>query len=446
MDNPTVAAIATPYGVGALSIVRVSGSKAYALAQKITKREHFTPRYAHLASLYSHNDIIDEAIVLYFKAPFSFTGEDVVEFQLHGGIGVSKIVLDTLLELGAAIAAPGEFSKRAFLNGKIDLTKAEAISKIIESKSVESVKVLASQLKGALQEFVETLRNDLLETLAYVEVNIDYAEEDLPSDIEQMIVQKVTSLRELLQRTLESSKAREGMLEGYKVAIVGKPNVGKSSLLNSLLNYDRAIISDIAGTTRDTIEEHVTLGSHVIKIIDTAGIRQSGETIEQIGIERSYASIQEADITIYMFDASSELSEDDDTILQLHQRYADDQSAIVVLNKCDLDIKPDLGIDNALKISTKEYQTLTQLKEKIIAILDQKSNSDEIMLTSTRQMEAIGKTVQALEASLLPLEEGELELFAYSINEAIEYISSITSAYDRNEILDKMFGEFCLGK
>lgn len=319
MDSfDTIAAIATANGIGSISIIRLSGKDALPLALTLSKRTNLNPRLATLSSIYnSDNEIIDEALLIYFKNPNSFTGEDIVEFQCHGGIAISNIILNELIKLGARLANPGEFSKRAFLNNKIDLSKAEAIAKLIEARSEDAVKLLARQLKGELTNFVNDIREDLLFMLAYTEVSIDYAEDDLPSDIFEQIEKKIEKIVVKLSETLESSKRREGLIEGFKVAIIGKPNVGKSSLLNKLLNFDRAIISDIAGTTRDTIEESVKIGTHIIKIVDTAGIREASDTIERIGIEKSLSAVNEADIIISLFDNSKVCDDEDKKILNI---------------------------------------------------------------------------------------------------------------------------------
>ena len=311
MSEDTIVAIATANGIGSISIIRVSGKDALPIALKISQKDNFVPRYATLSQLFNTSDeLIDEALLVYFKTPFSFTGEDIIEFQCHGGVAVANIIMQEIINYGARIATPGEFSKRAFLNGKIDLSKAEAISKLIEARSEDAVKLLARQLKGELSTFVEDIRKDLLFMLAYTEVSIDYAEEDLPTDIFDQIQKKLDSITLKLVNTLDASKRREGLIEGFKVAIIGKPNVGKSSLLNKLLNFDRAIISDIAGTTRDTIEESVKIGTHIIKIVDTAGIRDASDEIEKIGIEKSLAAVEESDIVIALFDNSHKKSKD----------------------------------------------------------------------------------------------------------------------------------------
>ncbi|MGE3299939.1 MAG: tRNA uridine-5-carboxymethylaminomethyl(34) synthesis GTPase MnmE, partial [Arcobacter sp.] len=444
-DEATIVAIATANGICSISIVRISGANALAIASKISKKTTFQPRLATLSYLYdTNNEIIDEALVLYFKAPFSFTGEDVVEFQCHGGVAIANMIVDEVLKSGARLANPGEFSKRAFFNNKIDLSKAEAISKIIEARSADAVKLLARQLKGELTNFVNEIREDLLFMLAYTEVSIDYAEEDLPTDIYEQIENKLQKITLKLSNTLEASRRREGMIEGFKVAIIGKPNVGKSSLLNKLLNYDRAIISDIAGTTRDTIEESVKIGTHIIKIVDTAGIRNASDVIEKIGIEKSIETLNEADIVIALFDNSKNCDNEDKKILELINENSN-KEIIKVLNKSDLDNLFDKSIlNNFIELSTKE--DINPLIKRVEQILDSNTFGDEMTLISKRQVSSVENTLYNINLSKEPLSSGELEFFAHFITEALENISSITRRYENDEMLDVMFGEFCLGK
>ncbi len=440
--NETIAAIATALGVGSIAIVRVSGPEALAIAKKLTGKE-LTPRTAHLRSLYaSDGSLIDQAICIYFQAPHSFTGEDIVEFQCHGGVVVAKMVLDAVIAAGARLAEPGEFSKRAFINGKIDLCEAEAIAKLIEAKSEDAAKILARQLKGELGRFVEDIRERLIRILAYVEVNIDYAEEDLPKDLAQQMEQQLEQITQQLQKTVASSKRREGLIEGFKVAIVGKPNTGKSSLLNALLSYERAIVSDIAGTTRDTIEESVRIGSHLVRFVDTAGIREAKDEIERIGIERSIRAIEESDIVIAMFDASRPLDDEDRKILELVERYSEQKDILIVLNK--IDKGKITRIDGAIELSVKS--DISPLIEKLQEILDNYANTEEILLISKRQIDAVEGALREIESAKMPLQMGELEIFAFHLNEAIRHIASITRPMESSELLDTMFGEFCLGK
>ncbi len=444
----TIAAIATAHGIGSISVVRVSGKKAYEIALKITQKEKLFPRYATLSYLYDcKKDIIDEAITIYFKSPNSFTGEDIVEFQCHGGIAVANVILQEVIKCGARLANPGEFSKRAFLNGKIDLTKAEAISQIIETKSQDALKILSKQLKGDLKDFIDRLRVELVEILAYAEVNIDYAEEDLPKNIEKSIKNKLDNLSSLIEKSLQTALQKEGLINGFSVSIIGKPNVGKSSLLNKLLNYDRAIVSDIAGTTRDTIEEEIKIGTHLIKIIDTAGVRIAKDSIEEIGVQKSIKSIQESDIVLAIFDNSSPIDEEDMRIIELIKKYQNEKKIFVFLNKSDLTNHFDtakLKDFNPSKITVKN--DVNNVINIIKDYLDSQSLDESVMLTTTRQIENMQKALKSIKNAKEPLEHGELELFAYEINDAISYISSITSKFDREEILDKMFGSFCLGK
>jgi len=423
----TIAAIATAHGIGSISIVRLSGKDALSIALKLSQKKELAPRYAALTPLYDSNELlIDEAIVIYFQNPKSFTGEDVVEFQCHGGMIVAQSVLRACMDAGARLAQPGEFSKRAFLNGRLDLTQAEAIASLIEAKSDDAARILARQMKGELREYVEAIRDSLLEILAYSEVVIDYAEEDLPSDVVDQIVGKLEKIKNELSRTLESSRRRSGLMQGYRVAIIGKPNVGKSSLLNSLLDYERAIVSEIAGTTRDTIEEQVRIGSHLIRLVDTAGIRNAHDEIERIGIERSIAAIDNADMVIALFDSSREMDDEDNAIIELIEQYSQAKPFICILNKVDLPTNVLIGA--------------------LSDVMDHDNDSEEMMLISQRQISATSDTLTAIDEAYEPLQSGELEFFSFHINQAIRSLSSITRPYELDEMFDKMFGQFCLGK
>jgi len=443
----TIGAIASAHGISSLSVIRVSGDMAYSIAKQISKKDTILPRYATLTSLYDSSDeLIDQAIIIYFISPKSFTGEDVVEFQCHGGLVVAQMVLDRVIELGARLATAGEFSKRAFINGKIDLTKAEATAKLIEAKSVSAGKILARQMRGELKEFVDNTREALLKSLAYSEVMIDYAEEDIPDDILDSLMSQLNNLQKELENIVDTSYRRRGMIDGFKVAIIGKPNVGKSSLLNSLLSYDRAIVSDIAGTTRDTIEEQIRIDSHIIRLIDTAGIREAKDKIEEIGIERSISSVDEADIIISLFDGSQEWDREDDKILSI-LKSLDEKHIITAINKSDLKQKLDtlyLKEFNPLHISRENSVEI--ITDRVSILLNSVCDGDDIILISARQIEAVSRAKDAILEAKEPLQNGELEFFSYYLNDAIIAISSISKPYNSEEILDKMFGEFCLGK
>lgn len=446
--SDTIAAVATASGVGSVAIVRLSGGDSLEIAKKLTKKSSFIPRHAHLCNLYdSDGSLIDEAIVIWFKAPHSFTTEDVVEFQCHGGSIVADKILQNLIAYGARLAEPGEFTRRAFIGGRIDLTEAEAIAKLIEAKSEDAAKILARQMKGELKEFVDEIRERLIRAVAFSEVTIDYADEDLPADLVDDLLYQLEAMEERIATIVASSERRRGLIEGFRVAIVGKPNVGKSSLLNAMLNYERAIVSDIAGTTRDTIEEQIRIGSHLVRIVDTAGIRQAEDTIERLGVGRSVAAIEQSDIVIAMFDASRVWESEDEEILALIERYRDRKEILVVVNKTDLPIRLDtqrLEKYGAVWLGReKKGETIiSELKKR----LDKMAQGDEILLISARQIDAVKRTKEAISRAKEPLLRGELEIFSYHLNEAIEAISSISQPVDFNDIMDKMFGEFCLGK
>ena len=448
MSSKTIAAVATATGVGSIAIIRVSGKDALKISKNLLPKDTtLNNRYAKLVSIYNkESKLIDRAIVIYYQAPKSFTGEDIVEFQCHGGIVIAQEILDTLLYFGAELAKPGEFSQRAFLNGKIDLTEAEAIAKMIETKSVDGAKILARQLKGELREFIDSCRNSLITLLAHSEVMIDYAEEDIPNDLLDNLKIKLESIQKDLENIVKTSIRRKGVIEGFWLAIVGKPNVGKSSILNKMLNYDRAIVSDIAGTTRDTIEEQIKIGSHIVRVADTAGIRDANDIIEKLGVERSIKWLEEADIVVAVFDASKPLDSEDKKVLDL-LKSTNDTQVIIVLNKVDKDniLNEDIFKPFPIvKISAKK--SVEPLIEKIEEILNSISKTDELMLVSNRQIESVQKALKEIELAKEPLLNLELEFFSYHINSALEALNEITRPYRHEELLDKMFSEFCLGK
>lgn len=444
--NETIAAIATANGIGSIAIIRLSGEHALDIAKILTCKQNFTPRHATLTNIYDqNNELIDEAIVVYFKGPYSFTAEDVVEIQCHGGFVVAQSILRATLKAGARLANAGEFSKRAFFNGRIDLSEAEAIAQLIEAKSEDAAKILASQMKGSLKEFIEQVRDDIIHILAYSEVSIDYAEEDLPEDLVAQIQAKLDELHKLLEKTLIASKSREGLMQGFRVAIIGKPNVGKSSLLNALLNYNRAIVSDIAGTTRDTIEEQVKIGTHLIRIVDTAGIREASDEIERIGIQRSLEAINESDIVVALFDGSREVDEEDRQIVKLIEENKAKKEMIIVKNKIDLEQRFDLE-NLAFDLELNSKNDVTALVKKLEAVMDKSNVSDEVMLISERQISAVEETMQNIKEAYEPLADQELEIFSFHLNEAVKAMASITRPFENDEMLDKMFGSFCLGK
>ncbi|HIF9714407.1 TPA: tRNA uridine-5-carboxymethylaminomethyl(34) synthesis GTPase MnmE [Campylobacter jejuni] len=441
--SDTIAAIATAHGVGSISIVRLSGERALEFALKLSHKTKLTPRHATFTKLFNqNNEIIDEAIMIYFKAPYSFTGEDIVEFQTHGGISVSEVLLEELVSLGARLALAGEFSKRACLNGKMTPLKALNIQDLILSKSALAAKIIARNMQGNLGELLEKIRTDLVKTLAFVETSIDYADDDLPSDLLEQISTMCEENSKILKEIYTLSQSKKGLIEGFKIAIVGKPNVGKSSLLNALLSYERAIVSDIAGTTRDTIEENFKLGTHLLRIIDTAGIRESKDTIEQIGVALSKKSLEDADIILAVFDASRVQDKEDGKIFELLANT--DKKIFWILNKSDLEnVFKNTQNKNFIKLSAQKDITL--LKEELQNYLNS-FDSEGIMVSSLDLINACKISSEAIFRAKGLLEESSLELFAFELNLAINELARFTKDFQRDEILDEMFGNFCLGK
>ncbi|EEL0822456.1 tRNA uridine-5-carboxymethylaminomethyl(34) synthesis GTPase MnmE [Campylobacter jejuni] len=441
--SDTIAAIATAHGVGSISIVRLSGERALEFALKLSHKTKLTPRHATFTKLFNqNNEIIDEAIMIYFKAPYSFTGEDIVEFQTHGGFSVSEVLLEELVSLGARLALAGEFSKRACLNGKMTPLKALNIQDLILSKSALAAKIIARNMQGNLGELLEKIRTDLVKTLAFVETSIDYADDDLPSDLLEQISTMCEENSKILKEIYTLSQSKKGLIEGFKIAIVGKPNVGKSSLLNALLSYERAIVSDIAGTTRDTIEENFKLGTHLLRIIDTAGIRESKDVIERIGVALSKKSLEDADIILAVFDASRVQDKEDEKIFDLLANT--DKKIFWILNKSDLEnVFKNTQNKNFIKLSAQKDITL--LKEELQNYLNS-FDSEGIMVSSLDLINACKISSEAIFRAKGLLEESSLEFFAFELNLAINELARFTKDFQRDEILDEMFGNFCLGK
>ncbi|WP_394952206.1 tRNA uridine-5-carboxymethylaminomethyl(34) synthesis GTPase MnmE [uncultured Helicobacter sp.] len=466
--DSTIVGISTASGLGAIAIVRLSGARALEIALALSHRATLTPRHATLSYVYdSASKPIDQTILLYFKAPQSYSGEDICEIHCHGGAVCARLVVERTLELGAVCARSGEFTKRAFLNGRIDLAQAQAVAGLINAQSASAAQVLVRQLQGEVSVFVEQVRERLIELLAYSEANIDYSE-DLDEDTSLAMSQKIESLHHFLQVVQRDSVHRAGAIEGFRLCIVGKPNVGKSSLLNALVAFDRAIISPLAGTTRDTIEESLYIHGTLVRLIDTAGIRNSEDNIEQIGIERSIAAMESSNIIIALFDSSRALDSEDYAILEI-LKAQENAYVLIVLNKSDMPSALDLQSralltqtlhtlprqisPKLLEISSKcgkdeEFAHLSPHKvfDAIAKVLENEQQSDALILSSNYQLTQIQSTLDALTQASQKLQSGELELFSYHINEAISAISAISKPYEYTQMLDAMFGSFCLGK
>lgn len=458
LDDSTIVAIATPIGVGAISIVRLSGEKAYHIALALTHKESLKPRYAHLCHIYDAQQMpIDEALVLYFPKPYSYTTQDVCEVQCHGGIVSARAIVQLCLKLGARMAQAGEFAKRAFLGGRLDLAQVQAVAGLIQSQSLEANKILMRQLKGDLGTFVNRTRENLLEILAFSEVHIDYSEEVEESYIRD-IQQKLAYVENELSHIYHVSLTRQSIIEGYTLSIIGKPNVGKSSLLNALLRYERAIVSEIEGTTRDTIEEMLTIKGSLLRIVDTAGIRESDDKIEQIGILKTKEALMRSNIIVAIFDGSRPFDAEDKAIMEILKTQCQDKYILVIINKSDLPLQCEeellhnlLRLHNKallcipLHLSTK-YEGVQKVLECLEEVVSTHNGDESMILTSSYQLDCIKKALECIVKAHNVLDIGQLELFSYQIQDCIESICKITHPYENAELLDRLFATFCLGK
>lgn len=450
----TIAAIATPLGEGAIGIVRLSGTEALSIIAKIFKGKDMTTAESHTLN-YGHiidpetSRVVDEVMVGLMRAPKTFTREDVVEINTHGGIAVTNDILQLLLRQGARLAEPGEFTKRAFLNGRVDLTQAEAIMDLIRAKTDKAMSVAMKQLDGSLSQLIKDIRQEILTTLAQVEVNIDYPEYD---DVEEMTTalmrEKTAEFEQLLSQLLTTAKRGKILREGLATAIIGRPNVGKSSLLNKLLGEDKAIVTNIAGTTRDVIEEYVNLKGVPLKLIDTAGIRETDDLVEQIGVERSQKALQEADLILLVLNWSEELTEQDQQLLNLSAN----SNRIILLNKTDLPQKLDLGQlpSDVLPISVLTDQNIDQIEERINQLFfDQKglAEQDATYLSNSRHIGLIEQALASLQAVNDSLELGmPVDLLQVDMTRTWQILGEIIGEAAPDELITQLFSQFCLGK
>ncbi|PAF51453.1 tRNA uridine-5-carboxymethylaminomethyl(34) synthesis GTPase MnmE [Helicobacter sp. 13S00401-1] len=448
-NTDTIVALATKEQ-STINIVRLSGPKAKELAFRLTGKD-LLPRVATLCKIKDEeNRLLDKCICIYYKAPFSFNGEDIVEFQCHGGFVVANEILNLLLRLDARLAEAGEFSKRAFLNGKLDLVQLESMAALIQAKSKKAALLLAQNLEGKLSNYIHDIRANMITILAQIEVMIDYSEEDLDTRLIESIKSYLNKLILEFSNIIENSKLAITSLEGLNLAIIGKPNVGKSSLLNALLLEDRAIVSDTKGTTRDVISEYINIDGNLLKVSDTAGIHKSKDDIEELGIKKSLEAAKKSNIVLCVFDSSQDLEKDDLEILRFASTL--DSKVIAVLNKNDLESKTNLEskLQNNYKlktisISSKNLSSIIRLKNLLKDILDTVSY-EGVMLSSKEQSLKLESSLKSLKAALPFLTEGTLELASLEIGAALKGLASITHEFDTEEMLDSMFSQFCVGK
>ncbi len=459
MITDTIAAIATALSPSGIGIIRISGEEAFEVANRIFKAKsgksilEMASHTVHYGHIYDGNEIIDEVMVLLMKAPNSFTMEDTVEIDCHGGVYVMNRILQTVLKNGVRLSEPGEFTKRAFLNGRIDLTKAEAIMDLIQSKNEAARKNSITHLKGDLYRKIKALREDIIYEIAFIESALDDPEHISLDGFHERLSGKSANIIKEIEKLLNSADNGRLIKEGINTVIVGKPNAGKSSFLNLLLGEDRAIVTDIAGTTRDTLEESVYLDGMTLNLIDTAGIRDTEDVVEKIGVNKAKEALEKADLMIYVVDSSVSLDKNDKEIIDL----LDMSKTIILLNKSDLDvvvveedIKKITGeVPNFLTISAKEKEGLdaftSLIKEKFFS--GQISFDDEVTISSLRQKEALSSALQSMKMVQQSLEDDMPEDF-YSIDlmNAYACLGEIIGEEVGEDLVNEIFSKFCMGK
>lgn len=447
--NDTIAAISTALGVGAISIIRVSGDKSIEIVNKIfdkdlEKVKSHTIVYGHIVD---NENIIDEVLVSVMKSPKTFTTEDVIEINCHGGIATTNKVLELLLKNGARMAEAGEFTKRAFLNGRIDLLEAEGVMDLIDSKTEASRKLAMSALSGNVSRMISNLRNQMIEIITNIEVNIDYPEyEDILVVTTDMINSSITSLEEKLIKILKEAENGKIIKNGINTLIIGRPNVGKSSLLNKLLNEEKAIVTDIEGTTRDIVEGNISLDGIELNIIDTAGIRKTDNIVEQIGVNRSLSLIDKADLIILVLNNNEKLTEDDYKLLD----STNDKKRIIFINKNDLQKNINLDIvDNVVYGSTMQIFGINALKDKIKELfnMEEIEKGDFNYLSNARHIATIHECISVVESIKEGLKNGlPIDILEIDIKKIWELLGNLIGESYDEELLDNLFSRFCLGK
>ncbi len=452
--NETICAIATSQGVGAIAIIRVSGEDAINIVNKIFKGKDLTKVNSHTIN-YGHimdkDQEVDEVLVSVMKAPKTFTAEDTVEINTHGGISPTNKTLELLLENGCRLAEPGEFTKRAFLNGRIDLLEAEAVMDMINSKTEKQREMAINQIGGKVSDLINSLRSDMVQIISNINVNIDYPEyDDVDIITDNILIPKITNLKQRIEKILKESTNGKIIKDGIKTAIIGRPNVGKSSLLNALLEEDKAIVTDIAGTTRDIVEGQVVINGIILNMIDTAGIRETEDLVESIGVEKSKKMIDESDLILLMLNNNEQLTDDIKEIVEKIK----DKNYIVIINKTDLERKLDINSldidkDKIIELSITENKGLEELKNKIIELFNIEAieTQDPTYLNNSRSISILKNCLSAIN----DVEEGlknnmPIDMIELDIKNIWEELGKINGTSYEEELLDEMFSRFCLGK
>ncbi|MBL0342509.1 MAG: tRNA uridine-5-carboxymethylaminomethyl(34) synthesis GTPase MnmE [Bacteroidetes bacterium] len=459
-STPTIAAIATPPGVGAIAVIRISGPRAFEISDQVFtsrkgKLENATSHTAYFGVIRANGQLIDEVIAVIFRGPSSFTGDDTVEFSCHGSTYIQKEILNVLIQHGSQPAKPGEFTMRAFLNRKMDLAQAEAVGDLIASDSASSHRVALKQMRGGFSKEIQMLREKLIHFASLLELELDFSEEDVEFADRKQLISLISETIQHTKKLSESFETGNVIKRGIPVAIAGKPNVGKSTLLNLILNEDRAIVSDIAGTTRDTIEEEINLGGMKFRFIDTAGIRKSDDLVEQIGVEKTLEKIKEASVIIYLFDPGETGPDELQILLNtiIASRPGEKYVLVPVANKSDRYNKSYLQdlfspIPDVIFISAKEHSGINELFKRITSVISEsKIDSGDVILTNARHKDSIDKTTAALENSLTGLSSGlATDLIAIEIRSSLMYLGEITGQITTDDLLGKIFSKFCIGK
>lgn len=460
MDFDTIAAISTPPGEGGIGIVRISGDEAIEIADKLysmgkkslADQDTHTIHYGKIVNPKT-GDIVDEVMVSVMRAPKTYTREDVVEINSHGGILVVNKVLQVVLNNGARLAEPGEFTKRAFLNGRIDLSQAEAVMDMIRAKTDRAMHVAVDQLDGQMARLIRDLRQKILDTLAQVEVNIDYPEyDDVEEMTSQLLEDKAREVKADIQKLLDTAQQGKILREGLATAIIGRPNVGKSSLLNTLLRQDKAIVTDVAGTTRDVIEEYVNVKGVPLKLIDTAGIRETDDEVEKIGVDRSRQAIQQADLILLVFNQSEKLTAEDEALIEA----TEGQNRIILLNKTDLDqqlnvdkLSQLIANDPIVSTSMMTQAGMDELQDKIAELFfsGQTGERDATYVSNTRHIALLEEAEDALSEVLNGIAlDMPVDLVQIDMRRAWDLLGEITGDSVQDELITKLFSQFCLGK
>lgn len=447
MDNQTIYALSTVYGKSGVAVIRVSGAKAKEAVAKLTnlKEKSLKPRYAYFTDIKDivSRETLDKCLLLYFKAPHSFTGEDIVEFQTHGSKAVIASVLENLSKIpDFRMAEPGEFSRRAFHNGKMDLTEAEGLADLIDSETSEQQKYAMRQMEGGLKNLYDGWREELIKIMAYLEAYIDFPDEDIPQELVDKLLNDVFKLKTAISEHLNTDSIGERLREGFRVVIVGPPNAGKSSLLNTVVNREAAIVSSIAGTTRDAVDVHLDIKGYPVMFTDTAGIREVEEEIEKQGIEIAFRKIADADLVLCLFDASKDSVQIFDNIKNSFKN-----KAIYVANKSDnltFEQCSELKKQGCVVISAKHKQGIADLMEVIYQQIKERFTANSnLLITRQRYREALAETLDNLERFSF---DKEIELSAEDIRLAARGLGKITGRIEVDDILNKIFGSFCIGK